>query len=79
MIAVVSTLWTSLIHAPASRDEHKVVFGARTIKEAKSIYDGGFSDGSGPRLSRHVHETSPDGLKDWLDGAETHRPFAEAA
>lgn len=60
-------------------DEHKLVFGARTIKEAKLIYDGGISDGSGPRRRRNVHEVSPEGLKAWLKDGATERPFADAA
>lgn len=56
-------------------DEHKIIFGARTPSEARKIYDGGFSDGSGPKRRWAVHETNPVSLKAWLSGKRTAKPF----
>lgn len=56
-------------------DEHKFIFGARTPKEARSIYDGGFSDGSGPKRRWAVHEIDPEILKGWLASGKTKKPF----
>ncbi|HEY1806002.1 MAG TPA: hypothetical protein VGG45_16130 [Terracidiphilus sp.] len=58
-------------------DEHKLVFGAKSSKAARAIYDDGFSDGSGPKRRWSTHELSPSGLKAWLDGPHTKRPMSE--
>lgn len=56
-------------------DEHKLIFGARSPGEARAIYDGGFSDNSGPKRRWALHETDPQALKAWLAGSKTHKPF----
>lgn len=60
-------------------DEHKVIFGARNRKDARDIYDGGFSDGSGPKRRWSIHEVTPEGLKHWLAKGNTKRPMQAAA
>lgn len=49
-------------------DEHKLVMGVRTREEAEQIYDGGFSDGTGPQRRGNVVETDPAGFRAMLDG-----------
>lgn len=56
-------------------DEHKIVMGARTLAEARRIYDDGFSDGSGPRRRWAIHEVDPDTFKAWLASPRAKRPF----
>jgi len=56
-------------------DEHKVIIGANSLGEAKKIYDGGFSDGSGPQRAGAITETSIDGLKDWLGRGDQGKPL----
>lgn len=60
-------------------DEHKVVMGARTLNEAKAIYDGGFSDGSGPKRRWSIREVTPEGLRDWLSKGSAKHPLLAAA
>ena len=57
-------------------DEHKIIFGARTLKEAKAIYDDGFSDKSGPKRRWSIYEVSPTELRDWLDRGPRKKPFS---
>jgi hypothetical protein len=59
-------------------DETKTIFGARTLGEARAIYDGGFSDKSGPKRRWAIHETDPETLKAWLNGSRAHKPFPSA-
>lgn len=60
-------------------DEHKVIFGARTLGEAKAIYDEGFSDGSGSKRRWSVKEMTPEALKDWLKKGSRWKPLVAAA
>lgn len=65
---------------PATKkfDEHKLVFGASGPREARAVYDGGFSDGSGPKRRWSVHEVAPHDLKVWLSAGKRARPFPKA-
>lgn len=60
-------------------DEHKIVMGARTMGEAKAIYDEGFSDGSGPKRRWSIREMTPDTLRDWLNKGSARKPLVAAA
>lgn len=57
-------------------DEHKTVLGVRSAEEALSIYDAGFSDGSGPARRRNMDPTemSVDEFKAWLSNGDQTKP-----
>lgn len=57
-------------------DEHKFIFGARTLKEAKAIYDDGFSDKSGPKRRWSIYEVPPEQLRKWLERGPHKKPFS---
>jgi hypothetical protein len=57
-------------------DEPKTIIGVRSLDEAISIYDAGFSDGKGPDRRRAVTEVSIDELKEWLQTGDATKPFA---
>jgi diguanylate cyclase (GGDEF)-like protein len=59
-------------------DEHKVIIGARSEKEAQQIYDAHFSDGSGPQRRRTVGMVTVQGFKAWLKDGDTKKPFTRA-
>ena len=52
-------------------DEHKVVLGVDSRAQARRIYDGGFSDGSGPDRRRHLTEMPMADFKQWLKMGDT--------
>ena len=49
-------------------DEHKVMIGYPSIKEAVADYDAAFSDGSGPRRRGDVVSVHMGAFKRWVDG-----------
>jgi hypothetical protein len=55
-------------------DETKSVVGANSREEAVAIYDGGFSDGSGPRRRAAVTEMSIDQFKEWVKSGDHKKP-----
>lgn len=55
-------------------DEHKVVMGAAHHANAREIYDGGFSDGSGGRRRMASTMMTVDTFKAWLDAGDTSVP-----
>lgn len=57
-------------------DEHKVIIGAADLNEARSVYDSGFSDASGPDRRGAVREMSVPELKTWLASGDTKKPIA---
>ena len=60
-------------------DEHKAVLGVRSIEDAQDLYDGGFSDGSGPRRRGGVTEMSTDEFRTWAMSGDTSKPLGEVA
>ena len=60
-------------------DEHKAVLGVRSIEDAQDLYDGGFSDGSGPRRRGSVTEMSTDEFRTWAMSGDTSKPLGEVA
>lgn len=58
-------------------DEHKIILGANSQKEAVSIYHAGFSDGTGPWRMQAITEVPVDELKRWLEEGDTGVPFCE--
>lgn len=60
-------------------DEHKTVLGARTRREATAIYDGGFSDGSGPRRRRGCTIMTVEEFRSKALGGRMGKPLAKAA
>ena len=57
-------------------DEHKVVLGAASRREAEQIYDAQFSDGSGATRRQAVSELPMEGFKAWLKEGDTKKPIA---
>lgn len=47
-------------------DEHKAILGTFSRREAQSIYDAAFSDGSGPKRRAAVKGMLVDEFKEWL-------------
>lgn len=48
-------------------DEHKVMLGFDSLREAQDAYERGFSDGSGASRMGDISEVSTDELRAWLD------------
>lgn len=59
-------------------DEHKIILGARSEREAIDIYCKGFSDGRGKNRIGSVEVMSIDGLKRWLKKGRTTSPVKAA-
>lgn len=58
-------------------DEHKVILGANSIKEAREIYSRNYSaDWKGLGA---IRPTTIDGLKTWFKEGDTTKPFADQA
>lgn len=58
-------------------DEHKVVFGANSLDEAREIYQANYAKGW--KGGKNVSETSVEGFKAWLKDGDTKKPFAPQA
>lgn len=57
-------------------DETKTFMGVDSAEEARAIYDGGFSDGSGPQRFGGIREVSTDYFRSWLNSpSRSKRPF----
>lgn len=52
-------------------DEHKVMLGFKTEKEALETYDAAFTGDLGPKLRKSVVSGSVDQLKHWLENGDT--------
>lgn len=57
-------------------DEHKAILGARTIEEARDIYDRGFSDESGPARRAAIAEMPVSEFRRWLKEGDTKSDIA---
>lgn len=57
-----------------SFDEHKVILGAKDLSQAHDVYDGGFSDKSGPWRRGAVTEMNIPDFKKWLKSGDTTKP-----
>jgi hypothetical protein len=55
-------------------DEHKVMLGYRSEKEAVADYNKAFSDGKGPHRIKSVEAISLDSFKHWLKNGKTDKP-----
>ena len=53
-------------HRSGKFDEHKIVLGTRSEREAQTLYCNGFSDGKGMARLGSLHPVSIDALKVWL-------------
>ena len=57
-------------------DEHKVIFGAGSLRQAILLYEKAFSDGRGlQRIGSVVSTTIPE-FKKWLSESNTTKVFA---
>lgn len=56
-------------------DEHKIMIGFDSKKDAEKTYDKAFDDGKGPQRRKHISTVSLDELKDWLNNKNTKKPF----
>ena len=62
--------------ASAKFDEHKVMLGYHSEREAIKDYCAAFSDGKGPDRIRSVEPMSLDAFKEWLKRGATKKPIA---
>lgn len=63
--------------ADGSFDEHKVVLGTNSVVEAGSLYQRGFSDGSGVQRLGAITEIPVETFKDWLKNGDTTKPYGQ--
>lgn len=56
-------------------DEPKVILGARTVKEARDLYNANYAPGW--RGAGAVTQTTKAGLKDWIQNGDTKKPFGK--
>jgi hypothetical protein len=56
-------------------DEHKVLLGFASPKQARATYEAAFSDGSGKRRMGHLTEITMSQFKDWLRDGDTKTPY----
>lgn len=57
-------------------DEHKFILGTGNEQEARALYEGGFSDGSGPSRAGAVTPLSIEEFKTYLAKGDTKKPLA---
>jgi hypothetical protein len=60
-------------------DEHKIVLGVRSEREAKALYCAAFSDGRGRERLGSLEPVSVDALKGWLKTGKTVKPARTSA
>jgi hypothetical protein len=60
-------------------DEHKVMMGFASEKQARETYARGFTDGKGHARIGHVEPMSVDEFKDWLKNGDTTRAIKHRA
>jgi hypothetical protein len=58
-------------------DEHKIVLGARSEREARHIYGRAFSDGSGPTRIGTLTQMTSDELREWLQSDGGKKPIGD--
>lgn len=56
-------------------DEHKCIFGALSMTQAKELYLSGFSDGRGTQRMGAITPLTVDKFKQWLKEGDTTQPF----
>lgn len=66
-------------HRSKQFDEHKLILGTRSEREAIKLYCDAFSDGRGVDRIGHIQSMSIDALKHWLKNGRTKRPAKNAA
>ena len=59
-------------------DEHKVMLGFPTLREAERIYKRGFSDGKGVERLGAITPMSLGEFKEWIKTEDTTKPVAES-
>lgn len=63
-------------HETKKFDEHKILLGFGSLKQATDTYHKGFSDGKGPDRIGGLFEVSIDEFKAWLKNGDTSKPFS---
>ena len=58
-------------------DEHKCIFGALGLTQARELYLAGFSDGKAEKRLGKITPASVDEFKQWLKEGDTKAPFAK--
>ena len=58
-------------------DEHKCIFGALSVTQAKEMYLSAFSDGQGSARLMAIAPLTVDEFKQWLKDGDTTRPYSE--
>lgn len=64
-------------HKSGKFDEHKVMLGFDTLREAERTYKAGFSDGKGAARMGAVSVMSLDEFKTWLADGDTTKPVEQ--
>jgi phage-related protein (TIGR01555 family) len=59
-------------------DEHKCIFGALSVTQAKELYLKGFGDGRGVQRLGSITPMTVDGFKQWLKEGDTTKPYANS-
>lgn len=59
-------------------DEHKCIFGALSLTQAKELYLSGFSDGKAHQRLGAITPVTVDAFKQWLREGDTKQPFANS-
>lgn len=59
-------------------DEHKVILGARSLVDAGSLYQRGFSDGAGHLRMGSITEVPLADFRQWLKSGDTSKPYSPA-
>ena len=62
-------------HKTGKFDEHKVMLGFASEKQAKSYYERSFSDGHGAKRMKNITQISIGQLKHWLRNGNMKQPF----
>jgi hypothetical protein len=60
-------------------DEHKCIFGALSLTQAKELYLSGFSDGKAHQRLGQITPVKVEDFKQWLKEGDTKRPFANSS
>ena len=58
-------------------DEHKCIFGALSVTQAKELYLSAFSDGQGSARLMAITPLTVEEFKQWLKDGDTTRPYAK--
>lgn len=70
----VAFIVNQLDHHTGKFDEHKVILGTRSERDARQLYCAGFSDGKGAARLGSMEPVSVEALKGWLKSRKTVKP-----